>query len=86
MATTFSASRKRRDRALEMVQHWDDAHQGELRKLLQRYEVLAEAQSTVQGFLGTACTALEQVPECHSRTALEGLTRFLSQQTSQLGV
>jgi len=75
-----------RDRALELVRHWDSRHQPELRQLLVRYEVLAEAQSTVQGFLHTACEALERVPECVSRSALDELTRFLSQQTSQLGV
>jgi octaprenyl-diphosphate synthase len=75
-----------RARALELVRHWDSRHQAELQELLARHEVLAEAQSTVQGFLDKARGALECVPHGLSRCALDDLTRFLSQQTSQLGI
>jgi geranylgeranyl pyrophosphate synthase len=71
---------------LDLVRNWDHRHQAELQQLLARHGVLTEAQSTVRGFLNQAREALESVPECPSRCALDDLTRFLSQQTSQLGV
>lgn len=75
-----------RERALELVRHWDNRHQCELHRLLLQHDALTEAQATVQGFLDKACEALESIPVCPSRSALGELTRFLSQQTSQLGV
>lgn len=73
-------------RLLELIEHWDNRHHAELEKMLGRYDALAEAQTVVQGFLSTARKALSLVPACSSRGALDDLTHFLSQQTSQLGV
>ena len=75
-----------REHTLHLIQHWQPSHQQELQKILVQVNALSEAQATVQRFLDTALSSIETLPNCPSRNALEDLTRFLAQQTSQIGV
>jgi octaprenyl-diphosphate synthase len=66
--------------------HWDGKHEADLQHLLTQHDALAESQSVIQRFLDSSGKALVRLPPSPSRDALSDLTRFLSQQTSRLGV
>ncbi len=74
-----------RERTLHLIQNWEPSHLAELLQILANTDALPEAQNTVQELLHTARCAIENLPDCPSLDALNHLTHFLAQQTSQIG-
>jgi len=74
------------DRIRQWLEHWDPQHGAELLSLLAQHDALPAARAVIQRFLDSARKALVPLPQSSSREALGDLTRFLSQQTSRLGV
>jgi octaprenyl-diphosphate synthase len=78
------ASPQERRRVSTLLQNWEAANHAEVLTLLNRHNVLAEAQAGVHRFLESAGRALKALPESDSRNSLAGFIQFLAQQTDGL--
>ena len=80
------ASAPERARLCEWLRNWNPRHLPAVQEMLRRHEAAADSRATIQQLLDTAQQALTELPDTASRTALNGLTEFLVQQTDALGV
>ncbi len=70
----------------QWVQNWDRAHLAELLALIEKYEAFNECRTVIQHYLSAARQALAALPASEGRAKLAGLTHYLAEQTSALGV
>jgi geranylgeranyl pyrophosphate synthase len=70
----------------QWVLNWDRADLAGLLALIEKYEALSECRTVIQHYLSAARQALAVLPASEGRAKLAGLTHFLAEQTSALGV
>jgi len=70
----------------QMIQRWDETQLNILRGWLSEFNTLERSQSRLESSLADARKALGAISESSPRDALEELTRFLAQQSAELGV
>ena len=70
----------------QMVGQWDENQLNILQGWLSEFNTLEQSQCKLEAFLVEARESLEVIEESAHRDVLEVLTRFLAQQSAQLGV
>ena len=70
----------------QMVGQWDENQLNILRSWLSEFSTLEQSQARLERYLAEAREALEVIGASAHRDVLTALTRFLAQQSAQLGV
>ena len=70
----------------QMVGQWDENQLNILRSWLSEFSTLEQSQARLERYLAEALEALEVIEASAHRDVLTALTRFLAQQSAQLGV
>ena len=70
----------------QMVEQWDENQLNILRGWLSEFSTLEQSQARLERYLAEAREALEVIEASAHRDVLTALTRFLAQQSAQLGV
>ena len=70
----------------QWTQNWEPALLAGLIELIVKYDAFSESRNVIQKHLEQARHALAALPPGDGRAGLAGLTRFLAEQTSALGV
>ena len=73
-------------RLKEFIQQWRPHYHPRILELLDQYDALPESRAAIHQYIQAARAALGMLPASASRSALNGLTEFLAQQTDALGV
>jgi octaprenyl-diphosphate synthase len=68
------------------LQNWEPARLRGVVELIEKYDAFTESRNVIQHYLAAARQALAGLPPSEGRSKLGGLTHFLAQQTTALGV
>jgi octaprenyl-diphosphate synthase len=74
------------DQLRDWLQNWDPAHLAGVVALMEKYDAFTECRAVIQHYLSAARQAVAALPASEGRARLAGLTHFLAEQTTALGV
>jgi octaprenyl-diphosphate synthase len=75
-----------RNRLESLLRNWSEKNLEEVVAQLEKYQALEQSRRVIQQHLAAARSNFSSLPDSEGRDGLDGLLKFLSQQTEALGV